>query len=168
MVTDPAVRDLLARSLDWSDTHVSFDEAVRDLPAHLRGARPAGLPHSPWELIEHIRIAQRDILNFSVSARYDKLEWPADYWPPSSGPADQEAWERSIAAIREDRARLQELARDARYDLMAVTPHGTDQTYLRELLLVVDHTAYHVGQLVVVRQLLGAWPPPRSVDGRHE
>ena len=158
MTADPEVRDLLARALGWSEAHVSFDDAVRDLPEHLRGARPAGLPHSPWELLEHIRIAQRDILNFSLTARYDKLEWPSGYWPPSPEPPVPEAWERSVAAVCEDRDRLQELARDARVDLIAVTPHGTDQTYLRELLLVVDHTAYHVGQLVIVRRLLGAWP----------
>jgi hypothetical protein len=158
MTADPAVRDLLARSLGWSEAHVSFNDAVRGLPVHLHGARPAGLPHSPWELLEHIRIAQRDILAFSLTARYDALEWPSGYWPTSPEPPDPEAWERSVAAVREDRDRLQELVRDARVDLTAVTPHGTDQTYLRELLLVLDHTAYHVGQLVVVRQLLGAWP----------
>jgi uncharacterized damage-inducible protein DinB len=158
MTAKPELRDLLARSLGWSEAHVSFDDAVRDLPVHLRGARPAGLAHSPWELLEHIRIAQRDILNFSLAAHYDELEWPAGYWPPSPEPPDPEAWERSVAAVREDRARLQELARDARIDLIAVTPHGTDQTYLRELLLVLDHTAYHLGQLVIVRRLLGAWP----------
>ena len=159
MTADPAVRDLVARLLGWSDAHVSFDDAVRDLPANLRGVRPAGLSHSPWELLEHIRIAQRDILNFSVTARYEELEWPSGYWPPSSEPPESEAWERSVSAVREDRARLQELARDARVDLTAVTPHGTDQTYLREFLLAVDHTAYHVGQMVIVRRLLGAWPP---------
>jgi uncharacterized damage-inducible protein DinB len=159
MTADPALRDLVARSLGWSDAHVSFDDAVHDLPAHLRGARPAGLSHSPWELLEHIRIAQRDMLNFSLAARYDELEWPSGYWPPSSEPPEPAAWERSVAAVREDRDRLQELARDARVDLTAVTPHGTEQTYLRELLLVVDHTAYHVGQLVIVRRLLGEWPP---------
>lgn len=158
MTADPAVRDLLARSLGWSEAHVSFDDAVRDLPAHLQGARPAGLPHSPWELLEHIRIAQRDILNFSLTARYEELEWPSGYWPTSPEPPDPGAWERSIAAVREDRDRLRELVRDTRVDLTAVTPHGTDQTYLRELLLLVDHTAYHVGQLMVVRRLLGAWP----------
>ena len=166
MTADPEVRDLLARSLGWSEAHVSFDDAVRDLPVHLRGARPAGLPHSPWELLEHIRIAQRDILDFSLAARYDALEWPSGYWPPSPEPPDPEAWERSVAAVREDRERLQELARDARVDLIAVTPHGTDQTYLRELLLVVDHTAYHVGQLVIVRRLLGAGPPPDPAPRR--
>ena len=159
MTAKPEVRDLLARSLGWSEAHASFDDAVRDLPVHLRGARPAGLAHSPWELLEHIRIAQRDILDFSLTAQYDELAWPSGYWPPSPEPPDLEAWERSVAAIREDREKLQELARDARIDLNAVTPHGTDQTYLRELLLALDHTAYHLGQLVIVRRLLGAWPP---------
>src|SRR4051812_28061828 len=157
MTADPAVRDLLARSLGWSESHVSFDDAVRDLPLHLHGVRPVGLEHSPWELLEHIRIVQRDILNFSLTSRYSELEWPSDYWPKSPEPPDPEAWERSIAAVREDRDRLQDLVRDAQIDLTAVTPHGTDQTYLRELLLVLDHTAYHVGQLVIVRRLLHAW-----------
>lgn len=157
MTADPAVRDLVARSLAWSDAHVSFDDAVRDLPVPLRGIRPAGLPHSPWEILEHIRIAQRDILNFSLAAPYHELEWPSGYWPQSPEPPDPEAWDRSIAAVLKDRQMIQELARDARVDLTAVTPHGTDQTHLRELLLVVDHNAYHVGQLVIVRRLLGAW-----------
>jgi uncharacterized damage-inducible protein DinB len=157
MSADPAIRDGLARSLGWSEAHVSFDDAVRDLPPQLRGTRPVGLAHSPWEILEHIRIVRRDILAFSLDGRYDELEWPADYWPKLPEPPDDGAWERSVAAVREDRGRLQELVRDARVDLTAVTPHGTDQTYLRELLLVVDHTAHHVGQLVIVRRLLGAW-----------
>lgn len=159
MSIDSAARDLLARSLGWSEAHASFDEAVRDLPAHLRGVRPAGVPHSPWELLEHIRIAQRDILDFSTAARYDEREWPSGYWPPSPEPPDAEAWDQSVTAVRDDRDKLQQLARDARIDLTAVTPHGTDQTYLRELLLAADHAAYHVGQLVIVRRLLGARPP---------
>lgn len=158
MSSDPVIRDVLARSLGWTEAHVSFDDAIRDLPEHLRGTRPAGLPHSPWELLEHIRIVQRDILDFSLAGRYDEMEWPADYWPKSPQPPDSTAWERSIAAVREDRDKLQALARDAQVDLTAVTPHGADQTYLREILLVVDHTAYHAGQLVIVRKLLGAWP----------
>jgi len=158
MSSHPVIRDLLAQSLGWSEAHVTFEDAVHDLPVQLRGTRPAGLSHSPWELLEHIRIVQRDILDFSLAERYDELEWPADYWPNSPEPPNAGAWERSIAAVREDRVRLQELARDAQVDLTAVTPHGTDQTYLREILLVVDHTAYHVGQLVLVRKLLGAWP----------
>lgn len=158
MSYDSMIRDVVARSLGWAEAHVSFDDAVRDLPSHLRGARPVGLAHSPWEILEHIRIVQRDILDFSLNGRYDELEWPADYWPKTPGPPDDEAWERSIMAVLEDRNRLQQLARDAQVDLTAITPHGTNQTYLRELLLVMDHTAYHVGQLVLVRRLLGAWP----------
>jgi uncharacterized damage-inducible protein DinB len=158
MSTDLAIRDVLAQSLGWSEAHVSFDDAVRNLPPHLRGTRPMGLAHSPWELLEHIRIVQRDILDFSLNGHYDELEWPADYWPKSPEPPDEDAWERSVAAVGEDRGRLQDLVRDSRVDLIAITPHGTDQTYLRELLLVVDHTAYHMGQLVLVRRLLGAWP----------
>lgn len=158
MSSDSMIRDLLARSLGWAEAHVSFDDAVRDLAADLRGARPVGLAHSPWEILEHIRIVQRDILDFSLDGRYDEREWPADYWPKSPEPPDGEAWERSITAVREDRSRLQQLVRDAQVELTTVTPHGTDQTYLREFLLVIDHTAYHVGQLVIVRRLLGAWP----------
>ena len=158
MSSDPVVRDLLARSLGWSEAHVGFDDAVRDLPAALRGTRPAGLAHSPWEILEHIRIVQRDILDFSLDGRYDEKEWPAGYWPTSAEPPDPGAWDRSVAAVREDRDRLQALTRDARVDLAAVVPHGSDQAYLREIFLVLDHTAYHVGQLVIVRKLLGAWP----------
>jgi len=158
MTSDSSARDALARALSWSDAHLSFDRAVDGLPAHLRGTRPAGLPHSPWEILEHIRITQRDILDFSLAEAYDEPEWPVDYWPPSPAPPDAAAWEESVAAVREDREQLQRLARDPTIDLSRTTPHGTDQTYLRELLLVIDHTAYHVGQLVLMRQLLGAWP----------
>ncbi len=158
MPAESAIRDVLARSLAWSDAHVSFEEAVRGLPAHLRGTRPAGLPHSPWELVEHIRLAQRDILDFCVADEYHEMEWPAGYWPPFPEPPSAEAWEAAIAAVHEDRERLQRLALDGDVNLSAVTPHGTTQTYLREILVVADHTAYHVGQLVLVRQLLGAWP----------
>lgn len=158
MSTDAVIRDVLARSLEWDQAHVSFDDAVRDIPERLRGTRPDGLEHSPWQLLEHIRIVQRDILDFSLDGRYDELDWPSDYWPTSPAPPDPEAWERSVSAVREDRERLQKLVRDGQVNLAAVTPHGTDQTYLREILLVVDHTAYHLGQLVLARKLLGAWP----------
>lgn len=158
MLPDSAARGTIARSLDWSDAHASFEQAVDNLPVHLRGVRPSGLPHSPWELVEHIRITQRDILDFSAGEEYRELEWPADYWPAVPEPPSPGAWTQSIAEVREDREALQRLVRDAAVDLEAVTRHGTSQTYLRELLVVVDHTAYHVGQLVLVRQALGAWP----------
>ena len=160
MASDPAVRDLLARSLGWSDAHVSFEDAVRAFPAHLRGTRPPGLPHSGWELVEHIRIAQRDILEFAAADDYHEPEWPSGYWPSSPEPPTTEAWDQSISTVLADREALARLARDPEVELEAVARHGTTQTNLRELLLVIDHAAYHVGQLVAVRQALGAWPAP--------
>ena len=152
-------RDQLARLLRKSEARASLEDAVRDLPAHLRGVRPSGLPHSAWELLEHIRIVQRDLLDFTVGESYQELEWPADYWPAGQEPPGPDAWDRALESIRQDRDALARLAADPDTDLAEVAKHGTDQTRMRELLLVIDHTAYHVGQLVLVRQLLGAWPP---------
>jgi uncharacterized damage-inducible protein DinB len=153
------LREHLARSLAWQDAHVGFDGAVEGLPARLRGERAAGLPHSPWQLVEHLRFTQRDILDFCRDPAYREPSWPQDYWPSDAAPADDAAWDAAVAGYRADREALQRLAADPGLDLAATIPHGTGQTYLRELLLVVDHTAYHVGQLVLVRRLLGAWPP---------
>ncbi|HET8654804.1 MAG TPA: DinB family protein [Longimicrobiaceae bacterium] len=158
MDTIAALREQLGRFLAWSSAHAGFDGAVEGIPPAKRGVRPAGLPHSPWELLEHVRIAQRDILAFCRDPAYSEPEWPADYWPDSPAPPDAEAWERSVAAFRADREAMQRLARDGGVDLFAAVPNGTGQTFLREILLVADHTAYHVGQLVQVRRLLGAWP----------
>jgi hypothetical protein len=158
MPTDSPLREQLARSLGWSEAHVSFDTAVADFPVALRGVRPDGIRHSAWELVEHIRIAQRDILDFCVAEEYRDLRWPDDYWPASAAPESDREWEQSIAAVVSDRDDLIGLARSSRIDLGAVPPHGTDQTYVRAFLLVVDHTAYHVGQLVLVRQALDSWP----------
>jgi hypothetical protein len=154
---DAALREQLARMLSWEDAHVGFDAAVADLPDRLRGVAPAGLPYSPWQLLEHLRITQRDILDFCRDPGYAELAWPDDYWPRAAEPPSPEAWEESVRRCREDRAALQQLARDPAVDLTARIPHGTGQTYLRELLLAADHAAYHVGELVVVRRLLGAW-----------
>lgn len=151
------VREHLARLLSWTDAHVGYDRAVGGLPAPHRGAVPAGLPHSPWQLIEHMRIAQHDILDFCRNPAYEELTWPADYWPASPQPPSEAAWDDSIRAFTADRRALEALAADPAIDLHARIPHGSGQTYLRELLLVADHTAYHVGQLVLVRRLLGAW-----------
>ena len=152
------VREHLRRVLGWEDAHVGFEATVRDLPLELRGVRPPGLPHSAWELVEHIRITQRDILDFTVAGDYRELEWPGDYWPATPAPPTPDAWERSISAYLADRARLEALTMDGSAELLAVVPHGERQTLLRELLLVADHTAYHLGQLVLVRRALGAWP----------
>jgi uncharacterized damage-inducible protein DinB len=154
---DAALRAHLRRLLSWVDAHVDYDRAVAGLAPELRGQRPGGLPYSPWELLEHLRITQHDILDFSRNPQYAELSWPEDYWPQSAAPPDAHAWDVSIAAFRADREALQALADDPEVDLFARIPHGQGQTYLRELLLVADHNAYHVGQLVLVRRLLGAW-----------
>ena len=156
---DKALRDHLLRLLDWEEAHVGFDKAVGGIPADARGAQAAGFEHSPWQLLEHIRIAQDDILDFCVNAQYEHaLKWPDDYWPPTPEPPSDSAWDEALAAIRADRESLARLARDEGRDLTARIPHGTGQTYLRTVLVAVDHASYHVGQLVLVRRLLGAWP----------
>lgn len=163
-MTDPkpgtpesALRAQLADLLEWRSAHVDFDAATRDLPAELRGARPAGLPHSPWQLLEHMRRAQRDILDFCRDPEYVEPKWPEDYWPDRPDPPDPGAWDASVTAFRADLAAVKSLATDPGVDLFAVVPNGDDQTFLREILLVADHNAYHLGQLVMLRRLLGAW-----------
>ena len=151
-----AMRELLAKLLGWSDAHVGFDDAVANIPEHLRGAQPSGL-HSPWELIEHLRITQHDILDFCLNPKYEEMTWPKDYWPASPEPPSTAAWNDSIARFTRDREALQKLVADPSIDLTAKIPHGDGQTYGREIVLAADHTSYHVGQLVLVRQLLGAW-----------
>jgi uncharacterized damage-inducible protein DinB len=155
---DTAHRDHLARALGWAEAHMSLDDAVADLAEPLRGRVPPGLPYSPWQLLEHIRITQHDILDFCRNPKYEEIAWPDDYWPKSPAPPSSDAWDASVRRIREDRAGLEALARDTSIDLAARIPHGTGQTYLREILLVLDHTAYHMGELIVARRLLGAWP----------
>jgi uncharacterized damage-inducible protein DinB len=156
MDTMQALRAQLSRMLAWEDAHVAFDAAVAGIPPELRARRPEGLAWSAWELLEHLRRAQEDILDFCRNPDYRERSWPADYWPSAQSAPTAEEWERTVAAFRADRAALQQLAAEA--DLFAPIPHGTGQTILRELLLVADHNAYHVGQLIAVRRLLGAWP----------
>ena len=158
-MTNPtaALRAQLRRILSWQDAHVGFEKSVEGLAAKLRGKRVEGFPHSPWELVEHLRITQYDILDFCRNPKYEEMKWPDDYWPKSPEPPTPTAWDESIASFREDRAALEALAMDESIDLFATIPHGSGQTYIRELLLVADHNAYHLGQLVAVRRQLGAW-----------
>jgi hypothetical protein len=151
------IRDHLNKLLAWEDAHAGFEKSVEGIPAHLHGTRPEGLPHSPWELLEHLRITQHDILDFCRNPDYQELEWPEDYWPKSPAPPDAEAWNASVKRFLDDRRQLQALASDSAVELTARIPHGGGQTYLRELLLVADHSAYHLGQLVLVRRMLGVW-----------
>lgn len=157
MAPDAALRAHLVRLLLWRDAHVGFDAAVKGIPPRLRGTVPGGQRHSAWQLLEHLRLTQADILDFCVNPRYAERRWPEDYWPAAAAPRGPQ-WSRSLAAYRKDRGALQALARKRSLDLFARIPHGSGQTYLRELLLVADHNAYHVGQLVLVRQALGIWP----------
>jgi uncharacterized damage-inducible protein DinB len=167
--SSPAFRDHLVRVLEWDEAHVTFDRAVEDIPAAARGARAAGFEHSPWELVEHIRIAQQDILDFCVNAGYaHAMRWPEDYWPPEPAPASPQAWTESLASYARDRKALQRLAHDVA-DLTAPVPTGTaTQTYLRAILLTADHTAYHVGQIVAVRRALGLWPPSAAGNSKGD
>lgn len=153
-----ALRVQLAAILDWPDAHATFDAAVEGIPPELRGRQAEGLPYSLWQLVEHLRITQGDILDFCRNADYQELRWPDDYWPPAAEPPSADAWDETLRGYRTDREVLKTLATDPGVDLFARIPHGTGQTYLRELLLVADHTAYHVGQIVFVRRLLGIWP----------
>lgn len=154
---EQALRDHLARVLDWNEAHVGFDKAVEGIPSDKRGARAPGFEHSPWQLLEHLRRAQDDILDFCTNPSYvHNLKWPDDYWP-SSTPPNEAAWNESVASFVQAREKVKALARDMD-DLTAPVPTGTaTQTYLRAILLVADHTAYHVGQLVALRRALGEW-----------
>ena len=157
-MNETAVRDLLSKMLSWEDAHAGFDAAVQGIPPELQGAQPPGLPYSPWQLLEHLRITQHDILEFCVNARYEEMAWPDDYWPKTAAPPNAADWDASIKEFQRERKVLQALAQDRALDLNAKIPHGSGQTYLREIVLVADHTAYHVGQLILVRRLLGIWP----------
>jgi hypothetical protein len=156
-VDDKALREHLLYLLGGGGAHLDFEKAVAGLPAGLRGARPAGVPHSPWRLLEHLRIAQWDILEFSRNPEHVSPAWPEGYWPRGDAPPDDAAWDRSVAAFRADLKAMQGLVADPSTDLFAPIPHGDGQTVLREALLVADHNAYHLGQLVLVRRALGAW-----------
>jgi len=154
---DRALRQHLLDLLRGGNAHLNFEEALAALPAQLRGTKPPGLPYSPWRLLEHMRIAQWDILEFSRNAAHVSPEFPAGYWPESDAPPDDKAWQKSLRQFRADLKAMQDLVEDPATDLFAPISHGEGQTILREALLVADHNSYHLGQLVTVRRLLGAW-----------
>ena len=153
LTTANALREHLLALLDSGDAHQDFDSAVEAVPAAARGKRPAGAPHSPWELIEHMRIAQSDILEYSRDAAHVSPEFPKGYWPPSPEPPSETAWDESVAKFRAGRAALAALVNDESTDLFAKIPHGT-ATLLAQLFLIADHNTYHLGQLVLVRRML--------------
>jgi len=152
-------KEIVASALDWDQAHATLDAALANLPAELRGKRPAGLPHSVWELLDHIRRTQRDLLEFCANEQYHEPAWPDDYWPSSPTPASEEEWRGCIEAIHADAAELARFTVESDVDLTMKIPRGTGQTYLRTVLVSIDHTSHHLGQIIDVRRLLGAWPP---------
>jgi uncharacterized damage-inducible protein DinB len=159
---DRALRDHLVKLLEGKQAHADFESVIQDVPAASRGIRSAGAPHSAWELLEHMRIAQHDILEFSRNAHHQSPQWPEGYWPKSPEPPDETAWERSVADLRRDLMAMQALISDPGKDLFEPIPHGEGQTLLREAMLVADHNSHHLGQLILVRRLAGAWPPRKQ------
>jgi hypothetical protein len=153
---DRSLRDHLVELLDGGHAHIRFDDAVKDFPPELRGRRPDGSPHSAWELLEHLRIAQWDMLEFARDPKHVSPDFPSGYWPSNEAPPDDGAWDESVRSFRSDLRAFAELARDESVDLHAEIPHGDGQTVLREILLAADHNAYHLGQLMIVRRALGA------------
>ena len=154
---DKALRDHLIYLLKGGGAHAKFEDVVGDFPAKIRGKRVPGLPYSAWMLLEHMRIAQRDILEFSRNAKYVASAWPDEYWPKQDAPPKPGAWTESLRAFQKDMRAMQALVKNPKTDLYAPLPWGEGQTVLREALLVADHNAYHLGQLVTLRRLLGAW-----------
>ena len=156
---DASLRRELIAALNGGNAHARFEDVVADFPANLQSEK-CGLPYSAWQLLEHIRLAQNDILRFSTNhdGSYREMNFPDDYWPRSAAPSDAGAWEESVAAVIADREAMINLIRDPRHNLAAAFPWGDGQNLLREAILIVDHTSYHVGELVTLRRLLGIWP----------
>jgi hypothetical protein len=154
---DKQLREHVIYLLNGGGAHVRFDDVVKDLPEGVHGVNPRGLPHSAWMLLEHLRLAQRDILEFSRNPRHKSPEWPKGYWPETEAPPSTAVWNKSVQQFRKDLKAMQELVANPKIDLYARIPWGDGQTILREALLVADHNAYHLGQLLDVRRLLGTW-----------
>ena len=155
---DSSLRQHLLYLLGGGGAHLSFDDAIRGWPVKLRGVKPSGAPHTAWQLLEHLRLAQWDILEFSRNAKHISPSFPEGYWPKTEAPPSKTAWDKSITGFRADLKAMQKLVKNPKTDLHARIPHGDGQTILREALLVADHNAYHLGQLAMLRKLLGAWP----------
>ncbi|MGP8245989.1 MAG: DinB family protein [Bryobacteraceae bacterium] len=151
-----SLRQHLANLLRMKGAHLTFHAAVADFPVHLRGVKPPGAPHSAWQLLEHMRLAQEDILDFSRNPAYREKKFPDDYWPAADSPPSEEAWDTSVEQFQSDLKEMQALVADTKHDLLAAIPHGQGQTLLREALLVADHNAYHLGQLMFLRKMLEA------------
>jgi uncharacterized damage-inducible protein DinB len=156
-VKDKQLREHLSDLLAGGNAHVDMKTAFSGIPPKLRGVRPPGAAHSIWELLEHMRIAQWDILEFSRDPKHVPPDWPAGYWPKMQAPENAKAWNESLKMFTRDLAAMKKLIANPRADLFSRIPHGTGQTILREALLVADHNSYHLGQVLTLRRLLGNW-----------
>jgi hypothetical protein len=154
---EQSLRKHLLELLQGGHAHATFDAIIANIPANLRGKKPANYPHSLWMLLEHLRLAQWDILDFSRNPNYVARKWPDDYWPKSAAPAIPAGWNASIKKFRADLRAVQALVKNPRTDLFAKIPWGDGQTILREVLLLADHNSHHLGQMLDIRRLLGAW-----------
>jgi hypothetical protein len=162
MGNETALRDHVIYLLEGGGAHRDIEFVFRGVPPEARGVRPEGLPYSTWELLEHLRISQEDILDFSRDPDYEERDWPAAYWPAETAPPSEQAWTESLDTFIAEREQMAALVRDPENDLFAPIQWGEGQTLLREALLIADHNAYHLGQVVAVRRLLGCWPPPEE------
>ena len=158
--TDKKLRKQLVDSLHGGQAHAPFEDAVKHFPPKLRGVVPQGLPYSAWQVLEHIRLAQDDIVRFSMNSdgSYHAPNWPEDYWPKSAEPPSAKSWDESVHQVKVDREQMIQLIENPSNDLLAPFPWGDGQNLLREALLVANHGSYHIGELIVIRRLLGAWP----------
>jgi len=154
MNREQAVRSYLKDVLSWQEAHLTFENAIDNLPKEYRGKKPEGFPYTIWQLVEHIRIAQWDILDFTRNPDYKEHTWPDDYWPENESPDSDEGWEKSLQTIRDDREAFKELLDDSGFELLKPFEHGTGQTLFRQALLIADHTAYHTGQIILIRKIL--------------
>ena len=162
MPDDKVMRDHVLKLLKGRQGHVDFETVLANLPREFQGKKPEGAPHTPWQLLAHMRIAQGDILEFSRDPNHVSPKFPEGYWPKSEAPPDEGAWQKSMTSFADDIQAMADLVADPSTDLYARIPHGSGQTILREALLVADHNAYHLGQLVLLRRLLGVW-----IEGKH-
>jgi hypothetical protein len=154
---EQSLRKHLAQLLAGGEAHAKFEDVIKGLPPRLRGTKPSNFPHSAWMLLEHLRIAQWDILEFSRNAKHASPKWPDEYWPKTEAPPSVAAWNKGVQQVRRDLRAMRTLVANPKTDLFARIPWGDGQTVLREALLMADHNAYHVAQLVDLRRLLGAW-----------
>jgi hypothetical protein len=162
MDDDTALRRQLVRLLDGVDAHMTFDEAVADFPSDAMNAHAPNVSYTPWHVLEHLRITQRDILDYVRQEGYVELEWPAEYWPAEDATADREGFESTLAGFRADNAAFREIVADPGTDLFAVIPGTPGHTILREVRIAADHNAYHIGEFAIMRQVMGSWPADRG------